>query len=98
MLTSDLARQSRSPSQDIEIKTAVLALINALVCAAPGVYPPPPPLTWVLLSTLHFAIIPSSELFVTVCDRLGRQNVAFRLHIRLEFLMLGILDIIENLK
>lgn len=63
ILMNDLSRQTRIPTADMELKTAALALINAIICAGPG-----------------------------------RHNTNFRLHIRYEFMMLGMGEILERLK
>ena len=60
---NELSHQTRFPTADMDLKTAALALINAIVCAGPG-----------------------------------RHNLAFRLHIRYEFLMLGMMEILDRLK
>eukprot|EP00048_Salpingoeca_helianthica_P016237 m.231210 g.231210 ORF g.231210 m.231210 type:complete len:1066 (+) comp18280_c0_seq1:77-3274(+) len=63
MLVGDLSRQTRTINADLELKTATMALINALVCAGPG-----------------------------------RHSVVFRMHLRMELLQLGMLEIVDRLR
>ncbi len=63
LLVGDLSRQTRTANTDLELKTATMALINALVCAGPG-----------------------------------RHSVVFRMHLRMELLQLGMLEILDRLR
>lgn len=62
-VVAELARDTRLPSVDVDVKTASLALVNAAICSGPG-----------------------------------RTSLEFRLHIRHEFLMLGLGELVEKLR
>ena len=93
-IINDLDRSTGKYRDDVNLKTAIMSFINAVLNYGPGRS---------FLSTSNIPIyliklLQRVALFYILKSVIGHENLEFRLHLRYELLMLGIQPVIDKLR